>query len=262
MTFAIALLLATLPQAAAPVRVTDNQIKELIDQVDNDRDQFEDKLDGEVKRAVLRGPAGEVDVSRFLDDLQENIDKLKGRLTDEYSAGSEVATVLRQGSAIQRYMATQAPNMKGASEWNKLAGSLGQLAAAYGTTFPTSEGAAIRRIGDHEVATAASQTADAADRFRKQLDDALKMDKTFALANREAAVAEADGLKKDADELAERVRENKPASGEATQLLQRAQRIQAAGASLPLTPAAKEAWAGVVGPLATVANGFNMPPVR
>ena len=81
MTFVIALLLALLPlpQAAAPARISDNEIKELIDRIDSERDRFEDQLDGSVKRAVLRGPQGEVDVERFLDDLQENLDKLKGR---------------------------------------------------------------------------------------------------------------------------------------------------------------------------------------
>jgi hypothetical protein len=267
MTFVIPLLLSLLPAPQAPqappaARLTDQQVKELLTRIDDERDRFEDKLDGNVKHTVLRGPAGEVDVERFLDDLQENVDKLKGRFEDDYSAGSEVATVLRQGSAVQRHMSTQPPNMKGASEWNRLASSLNELAAVYGTTFPLTEGAAVRRIGDHEIAAAASKTADAADHFRKQLDAAMKQDTTFSLAAREAAVAEAKGLKEDAEELAERLRDNKPASGEATALLQRAQRIQASGASRPLPDSAKAAWSDVVGPLSTIAQGFNMPPPR
>jgi len=264
MTFVIALLLALLPlpQPAAPARINDKEVKDLFDRIDNDRDRFEDQLDSSVKHAVLRGPAGEVDVEKFLDDLQENVDKLKGRFSDSYNAGSEVATVLRQGTAVQRYMATQPPALKGMSEWNKLAVSLGMLAGAYGTTFPTPDDAAPRRLGDGQVADAAVQTANAADQFKKQLDAALKMDKTFSLANRKAAVAEAEGLKKDADELADRVKDNKPASAEATQLFARAQRIQTAAASMPLTPDAKAAWESVVRPLSTVAEGFNVAPLR
>jgi hypothetical protein len=263
MTILIAVLLSLLspPQAAPAARLTDQQVKELMTRIDDERDRFEDQLDGNVKHNVLRGPTGEVDVERFLDDLQENVDKLADRFKDDYNAGSEVRTVLRQGSAIQRYMSTQPPNLKGASEWNRLAASLTELAGVYGTTFPTPDDAAVRRIGDHEIATAASKTADAADQFRKQLDASLKMDKTFSLADREAAVAEANGLKKDADQLADRLRDNKPSSGEATALLQRAQRIQETAAKLPLSPNAKSAWTGVVGPLATIAQGFNMPPL-
>ena len=262
MTIAIALLLSLLPlpQAAPAARMTDKEVKELIDRVDEDRDRFEDQLDGKVKHTVLRGPAGEVDVSKFLDDLQENVDKLKGRFENDYSAGSEVATVLRQGSAVQRHMSTQPPNMKGASEWNRLAGSLNQLAVAYGTTFPTPDAAAVRRIGDHEIADAASKMADAADQFRKRLDDALKLETHIPQASREAAVAEANGLKKDADALADRLKDNKPASGEATALLMRAAQIQKTAATLSLPSSAKDAWMGVRAPLATIAQGFNLQP--
>jgi hypothetical protein len=263
MIIVTAVLLSLLaPQPAPGARLTDHQVKELITRIDDERDRFEDQLDGSVKHNVLRGPAGEVDVERFLDDLQENVDKLSDRYKDDYSAGSEVATVLRQGSAVQRYMSAQPPNMKGASEWNRLAASLTELAGVYGTTFPIPDDAAVRRVGDHEIAAAASKTADAADQFRKQLDASLKLDKTFSLAEREAAVAEANGLKKDADALADRLRDSKPSSGEATALIQRAQRIQSTAAKMPLSPNAKDAWMGVVAPLATIAQGFNMPPPR
>ena len=264
MTIAIALLLSLLPAPQAPpaARLTDQQVKELFDRVDNDRDRFEDQLDGNVKHKVLRGPAGEVDVEKFLDDLQDNVDKMKGRYKDDYAAGSEVATVLRQGSAVQRFMSAQPPNIKGGSEWTRLAGSLNDLAVAYGTTFPTPDDATVRRIGDHEVADAASKMADAADQFRKRLDDALKLETHIPQASREAAVAEANGLKKDADELAERLNDHKPASGEATALLQRAGRIESTAMKLSLPSSATDAWKSVLPPLATIAHGFNLTPLH
>jgi hypothetical protein len=266
MIIAIALSLSLLPLSQAPpaaaARLTDSQVKDLLTRVDDDRDRFEDQLDGKMKHSVLRGPNGEVDVSKFLDDLQENVDKMKGRFENDYSAGSEVATVLRQGSAVQRFMSTQAPNMKGASEWNRLATSLSELAIVYGTTFPVPEGAAVRRIGDHEIADAASKMADAADQFRKRLDDSLKLETHIPQASREAAVAEANGLKKDADALADRLKDHKPASGEAVALLQRAGRIEKTALTLSLPSSAVDAWKAVLPPLSTIANGFNLPPLH
>ena len=55
-------------------------------------------------------------VERYFDDLQDNVDKLKGRFTSDYAASAEVTTILRQGSDIQRYMSTLPPNYDGASE--------------------------------------------------------------------------------------------------------------------------------------------------
>ena len=83
-----------------------------------------------------------MNVERYLDDLQENVDKLAERFTPQYAASAEATTVLRQASDIQRYMSTLPPNFDGASEWNRLSASLGELAANYGTTQPLPEGQA------------------------------------------------------------------------------------------------------------------------
>ena len=95
-----------------------------------------------MKHGILRGPLkGEVNVGAYLDDLQANVDKMKGRFKADYSASAEVTAVLRQGSDIQRFMSTQKPDFDGASEWNRLSTSLGLLAAVYGVSFPLNGGA-------------------------------------------------------------------------------------------------------------------------
>ena len=66
---------------------------------------------------------------------------MKDRFTPQYAASAEVTAVLRQGTDIQRYMSTQPPDFDGASEWNRLSASLGQLAAVYGAPWPLTEGA-------------------------------------------------------------------------------------------------------------------------
>jgi hypothetical protein len=259
---AIALLLMAglmaAPQTPAANRLSDKQVKALIEQIDHQRDRFEDQLDGDLKDRILRSPTGEVNVSRFLDDLQENVHNLESRFTSEYGAGMETTTLLKQGTTIQRFMATQPPNFKGASEWNALSASLGQLAAAYGTSFPYAEGAPVRRMNDRETAGAAKAMAKAADTYRKSLDQALKADKTVAPASRQAAVGEAETLKKEAETLASRVNDGKPATGEATQLLEHARRIDSAAASLPLGPNVKRDWDAVMKPLETIAQSFGV----
>jgi hypothetical protein len=194
----------------------------LIERVNHDRDRFEDQLDGQLKRSVLRGPGGETNVERYLDDLQDNVGGLKDRFTSAYSASSEATTVLRQGSDIQRYMATLPPNFKGASEWNRLAASLGDLATTYGTTFPLAPGATARRMNDDEVQQSAEAVARAADRFKKELNTSLKSDKSVDKATREGALRDVDGVKSAAKALASRVGGGHPASGEAKTLLDRA----------------------------------------
>ncbi len=244
--------------AVAAERLNDNAVKDLLDRIYNERDRFEDQLDGELKRSIIRGPSGEVNVERYLDDLQENVDRMKERFTSDYGASAEVTTVLRQGSEIQRFMAKQKPDFDGASEWNRLSGSLGQLAVIYGTSFPIAEGQQARRLNDDEVKKAAEEVAESADRFKDELDASLKNDTTIPQATREAAVKEVDELKKDAERLASMVDDDKPASGEAQALLQRAKALRTASSGRALSPAAKTAWGSVEGGLEKVGQAFNV----
>ena len=167
--------------------------------------------------------------------------------------------MLRQATDIQRYMSTLPPDFDGASEWNRLAASLGELAANYGTTLPLPEGQQARRMNDGEVKKAAEELAKGADEFRKSLDSSLKMDKTIDQATREASVKEADGLKQDAKKLASLVGDGRPASGEAKALLDSAARIRGATSGRALSPAAQTAWGSVESGLSNVALAFGLP---
>ena len=80
----MAILLLVAPAASAE-RLNDKAVKQLLERIYNERDRFEDQLDGKLKRSILRGPSGgEVNVEKYLDDLQENANNLKDRFTPQY----------------------------------------------------------------------------------------------------------------------------------------------------------------------------------
>ena len=67
---------------ARPERLSDKDVKTLIDQVDEGRDKFEGNLDGQFKGSTVRGPSGgETKVAGALQDYQDNTQKLKDRFT-------------------------------------------------------------------------------------------------------------------------------------------------------------------------------------
>ena len=113
--------------AAAAERPRDKDIKQLLERLDQERDRFEDQLDGDIKHGTMRTPEGEVKVERYLDDFQDNVGKLKDRFSSDEAANAEVTTVLREGSNISGRMAALPPDLKGGSEWNRLVGSLREL---------------------------------------------------------------------------------------------------------------------------------------
>jgi hypothetical protein len=257
----LAVLLAAFPVQTAE-RPTDRDITQLIERVHQNRDRFEDQLDGKLKRNVLRGPTGEVDVERFLDDLQDNVNRLKDRFADDYAASAECTAVLQQGSQIHRFMLRQPPDLKGASEWNRLAASLSELAIAYGTAFPLPDGATGRRMNDREVKQAAEEVAEAADAFKSDVAASLKA-KQVDEATLRAALAEVESLKTAARKLASRLDGGQPASGEARALIAQAAAVQSASGRWLSAAAARTAWMPVRRGLEKVAQGFGqtLPPL-
>jgi hypothetical protein len=254
-----AALMATLlawPAFAAD-RLRDKDVKDLMERIDHERDRFEDQLDGKLKDSIIRGSNGEVNVGKFLDDLQDNVGKMKDRFKPDYAASTEVETVLRQGTSVQKFMATQPPNFGGASEWNRLSGSLGELAAVYATSFPLAEGAHPRRMNDEEVRHLADDVANSADRFKDALDNTLKQDTTIDKTTRENAVKAAELLKKDAEKLSSTIGDEKPASGEAQALLQHAAAIRAGGHTA--APATQASWMSIETGLGKIAEAFKLP---
>ena len=262
MTAAGAVMIAALVAMPAIFadRLPGKDVKALLERIDNERDRFEDQLDDKIKSSILRG-AGEVHVERFLDDLQENVDRLNARFNSDYAASAEVTTVLRQGTDIQRFMSKQPPDLDGASEWNRLAASLGELAKVYATTFPLPEGQQARRLSDREVEEIASELAKSTDQFKKDSESALKTNTTIAQPTKDAAVKEVNGLREDAEKLASTVGDGRPASGEAKAVLDRAAKIRGAAASSgrALSPAAQTAWGSVASDLQKVAVAFDLP---
>jgi hypothetical protein len=207
---------------APPERLSDKQVKTLIDQVDEGRDKFEGNLDSKFKESTLRGPNGETKVEGALQDYQDNTKKLQGRFTSDYAASAEVATVLKQSNAIGTFMQGSPSTMKGRSEWDRQTANLKHLAEAYGTTFPIPEGATTRRMNDHETAGAAAAIANAADRFKDDIDN----DKTLPKSEREAAQKDVEVLIKLADAVKDRTNDGKSATAELRQLVEQVATVE------------------------------------
>lgn len=254
---ALAMAIAIAAPAAAANRLTDKEVKTLVAKIEDGRDRFDDALDGKLKNSILRGPGGEVDVDRFLNDFQESIDRLEERLAPGYAASQEAQTVLRQATTIDRYFREQPGGTKGESEWNRLASDLQTLAAAYGTRFPLAENAAVRRMGDREVAATLEEIEKAANRLGKSLDADLKKDPAVDKPTREGIVDEAKQLEKEAKAARNRVKDGKPSSAEADQVLARAATLQTFVASHQV-PGSAPVWSEISGRLRQIGDAYQV----
>jgi hypothetical protein len=240
--------------ASTVERSPDRDVKQIIEAVDQTRDRFEDALDGKLKSSTLRGPHGETNVGAYLDDLQENVKRMKDRFKPDYSGSKEVETVLRQGTDIDAYIKAQPGELKGRSEWERMASELGRLAAAYGTTFPLSANAAVRRINDNEAAATADEVARAADRLKKEID----RDASLVQPTRGAVKQDLDALIKHARTVKSRTSDSRPATAEMREVVMMAGKVGKFVSENTVAPQTRTAWEAVQPPLDKLQQAFGL----
>jgi hypothetical protein len=256
-TLTVAVVATPLLLAQTPERLTDKDVKALIEAADQSRDRFEDRLDDKVKDAVVRGAAGEVNVSTFLDDFQENFNRLKERFKPDYAASAEAAAVLRQAASIHTFMKQQPPTLRGASEWDQLAGNLGRLATAYGAKFPLEGDMPVRRVSDGEAAGAAEEI----EKQAEQLKNAFNREPSLAAPAKNALKNAADLVKNNAKTLKSRLKDGKPATAEARGLFDALGRMEESSKGLGLSPQTLTLTGALRAPLTTLRQAFGMPTV-
>lgn len=257
-SLALALLLPLLgaaPASAQMERLTDDQIKRLLEDIGKGTDRFVSAIDDRMRHAIIRGPNGDVDVNRYLSDFKSQIDKAKDRFKPEYSAGAEVFALLRQASDIDRSMAGQAgAPPKSASEWEALAVNLRRLAENYGLYWPIDSSATgASRVNDRAL----RQTASDLERHAKAFGSALKKDKGLDKSMREATAKETEPLAKAAKTLADRIGDKKPATAEARDLLNRASSLADFAQREPLGNDSRRTWGLVERSVDQIARAFG-----
>ncbi len=221
---ASALMLWAIPARAQtpPGRPSDQDLKTLIDQIDEGRDKFEGNLDGSFKGSTVPGPNGETKVEAALQDYQDSTKKLQSRFNSDYAAGPEASTVLKQATSIERFMKGQPATMNGRPEWDRHAAGLKLLAQAYGTTFPLPEGASASRVNDKEPIADAAAIASAGEEFKDDLDKL----KTLPKADKDVAKKEADVVIKQANTVKDRISDGKPATSDVQLLATHVAKLQ------------------------------------
>lgn len=255
-TMALALGAAGLNADEPMARLSDKDVKNLVKTIEKQNRSFTRALDSKFKRSILRNPSGEVQISHYLEDLDEAIEQLGKRFTGSYSASAEATEVLKRADFMNSYVRTN-PQMNGANQWDVLGSSLQQLARVYGTSFPLPEDAAIRRIGDGELQDAATAISKLAKDMRKPVRKYVKGTdelKVAAKSLNDELLSLADKSKT----LASRIRSGKPASAEARQMMATVGRIESLLETEGMPGEVATAWRGASTSINKVKQAFAL----
>jgi hypothetical protein len=199
----VASLAAPLAAAQAPARLGDKQVKSLIADATDAYDRFVDKMNPQMRTAILKGADYQIDVKMYLKELEELGKEARNRYNPPTSgAAPEVTSYLKRLKAFDNGLAIR-PGMSGADKyWEDAKPVFGRLATAYGIDWVTDPTAwSGKRISDGEVANAAAEVKRLAGTLAKGVDTALKADTTVDKAARQALVGQVKQLEVSASDF-------------------------------------------------------------
>ncbi len=131
--------------------------------------------------------------------------RARERFSSNYSASSEVLSLLQFAARLDAWASTQPAGFRGSKEWGALATDFRRLSAAYnsGLLRPAQQarGAQARRLNDAELVTAAANIDKNMDAFRTAYDSALAGNTTLTPASRQTAIQNVDAMKTSAKAL-------------------------------------------------------------
>ena len=256
---ALAVALALPIGAAGAERMTDEQVKKLIEDIDAGYKTWRQDLEkSNLDDAVITSAERTIKVKDFLKDFDQAIDVLKGRFKPDYAASPEVLALLRRGSDVELRNRRQSQTPR--SAWTALGSKLDALAHAYGLAWPVeSMSVQAARLNDGELAGKVERMENAAKQLQSETEKAAKANKSIDKATRASLKSSIQQLEQTAKEVRSRIKDDRPASVEVGQLLSQTTRVKETLAELSLPSAGGPAWPGIESGNEALARAFDLP---
>jgi len=254
---ALALLLPV--SAPAAERITDEQVKRLIEDIEGGyRTWREDLEKRNLDDAVITSAERSVKVKDFLKDFDKAIDTLKDRFKPEYAAAPEVLALLRKGSDVELRNRRQGDTATSSSAWTALATKLEALAQAYAVGWPVQSMNVLPvRLNDRELSAKVEQMEKSVKALQNEADRAAKADKSIDKATRQSLKAEVQQLGPKAKEVSTRIKDDRPAAVEVGQLFAQTTKVRESLAKLSLSGG--PAWGPIDSATEALARAYSLP---
>lgn len=127
----------------APYRVSQENMKALMERIEKQADRFRRSLDEALDKSNFDGSKSEDNINGYVRDFEVTTDQLQDRFNDNYAAIGTVGEVLRRAVWINQFMQRHPLTANAQSDWTALRSSLNELARAYSVSLDWSGTAII-----------------------------------------------------------------------------------------------------------------------
>lgn len=248
-------------EAQQPYRLSEEQMKNLLERIEKGADSFRDSLKNALSQSRYDDTRAEDNINQFVKDFESATDQLEGRFNDHRAASASVLEVLNRAASIENFMLRHRLTGRAQSDWAYLRKNLDELAAAYNVSWSWA-GLSNRpyRISEDQVKNLLERIEKGADSFRSSLNDALgksRFDDTRAEDNINQFVRDFEAA---TDRLESRFNDDRSASASVQEVLRRAGTIDnfMRRYSHTLTPRAHRDWTDLRRNLDELAQAYGV----
>ncbi len=246
-------------QAQYAHRMTEKELKNLLQRIERDADMFRKDLDHSLDHSRLDGTQTEDNINQFMKDFAQATDRLKDRFDENNSAAGNVEEVLRRAASVDNFVITHPVNERTRQDWMRVRANLDVLAQAYNVGW-TWTGVTNHpyRVSQDRVKNLLGAIEEESDHFRNSLDSALDRSRLDG-TNREDDINQfVKDFEAATDQLKDRFDDRDAATGTVESVLNRAARINVFMNRHPLSVQAQNDWASLRNHLNELAQIYSV----
>ena len=261
---AVGLAVASAGMATAaqqrPYRVSDQQLKDLVNRIDTHKDTFRNSLERAIDRSSIKGSPTADQADRSMKDFNQAADLLRDRVNDRQSIASDAENLLRRASAIDSLMTRFQFEAAAQRDWQALRLDMNDLTRAYGIAGNWSAASQNMpaRVDDNQVKQLLKTIGQRAETFDKGLDRAFTNSQYDAGRGKNEIRQSVKDLKQATNRLRDRVNGRQSNTLDAEEVLRRGASIDGFMQRYQLSAQTEQNWLFLRGDLDKLASAYNV----
>ena len=261
---AVGLAVASAGMATAgqqrPYRLSDQQLKDLVNRIGTHKDAFRDSFEQAIDRSPIKGSPTADQADRSVKDFDQAADLLRDRVNNRQSGTSDAENVLRRASVIDSLMTRTQLETPAQRDWRALRLDLTDLARAYGIAWnwTAASQAMPARVDDNQIKQLLKAIGQKADRFDKGLDRAFDNSQADATLGKDDLRRSVRDFEQAAERLRDRVNGRQSNTLDVEEVLRRGASIDGFMQRYQLGAQAEQNWLSLRGDLDTLASAYNV----
>lgn len=251
--------LVTTAQAQRQYRITDNQMRQLFQRLENRTDNFRRNLRNALSRANLANTAQENEINSYVTDFGNALNQLRTRFNNRQTTAGETRILLDRAALINNFVVNYRLDGATLQTWRMIQTDLDQLASTHNLrwqwdTTPTTVG---YRLTDAQMQQLVRRIENRSDRFRNTLERGLNRSGLSTSAQDEVRQQVRD-FEYSTDQLRESINNRQPSGADAQAVLQRAGYLNTFMQNNRLNANVVNNWNFLRGELDQLANAYGI----